>query len=465
MDWQRIIEAGVLLFSMGWIFVLAPPLRRTSNFDFYAWTCVFGLGLISALAVAHHVQFALLEWSWFLLLVVTAVSTRKWGIRSQASLDNVLLHYALFAALTYLWWFWRINSSVYFEPPIPGLIRTVQFPGFSNIRFFSDYQSFILLLLPTALERLDSRPIARQTGTLLVSAYFALALLAGSRSLIVAHAVLHASLWLMLGRHYQKFLFSQLKFWVYGFVIFAILTMVIPLLMSQGTGDTPVSSKLIRTDSSQRTLLMGIAWDMIRNHPLLGVGPMHYADQANQNAAHPHNLFMQFAAEWGVPATILLSWLVGRDLLKRLNVLRHADSQGIPVDTSMAMTCAAIVLPIQAMFAGTLNYPVSQVLAVICFAYPVMGLTNGDEEKTEGLNLVGLTAMLLVIMNLTTLQSIRDRNLCFIQTHWPTNHFAPRFWQQGWLVGECGPGRPTVEISPGVLQQIPGRSPVQAGEP
>ena len=437
MDWQRILEAAVLLLSMGWVISFGPPLPRISLITFYSWGTVFAIGLFSSLAVAIHVDFALLDWSWLLLLVALASMMHLWPVEDRPSLDKLILLTALASCLAYLWWFWRLNAFIYFEAPENGIIRRITFPGFSNVRFFSDYQSFMLFLLPPALRQLIRKGWVRVLGTGLVALYFTLALITGSRSLIASHLVLHSVLLLYLGNRYKSILFEHLRFWAYGGIIFALLTWLLPLMLFSSSGDALVATSLARADSSLRTELWALAWQTIQAHPWLGLGPMQYAALPNPVAAHPHNLVMQFATEWGVPATLVLGWLISRQILIRFKTLTMAGL--LEKDrTALALTCAGTALMLQSMVAGALNYPVSQVMAVLFFAYPIAQIKAETTKGSSQLHLVGSIALVMTLVTLTTLQSIQQRNSCFYMTHWPSRHYAPRFWQQGWIVGECG---------------------------
>lgn len=440
MDWQRILEAAVLLACLGWAITFAPPLPSIRPFTFFAWGAVFVIGLVSTLTVATHADFALLEWSWLLMLAVLATVMCLWSVADRQSLDKLILLTVFISSLAYLWWFWRLNTFIYFEPPISGIIRRITFPGFSNVRFFSDYQSFMLFLLPPALYQLTEKGWGRSLGTGLVALYFTLALIAGSRSLVASHLALHSLLWFYLGHRYKPVLLDHLRFWAYGGLIFVFLTWILPLLLFGGAGDGLVASSLARADSSLRTELWALAWQYIQTHPWLGLGPMQYAALPNPIAAHPHNLVMQFASEWGVPATLLLGWLISRQILARFKYLAVADL--VEKDhTALAMTCAGTALMLQSMVAGALNYPVSQVMALMFFAYPLSRAGQDIPHVSSRLHLIGLTGLIMTVATLTTLQSIRERNQCFFETGWPTRHYAPRFWQQGWIVGECGAGK------------------------
>lgn len=461
MDWQRIGELAVLLACLGWVFVFSPPLKNISMSSRVTWGIAFALGLMSSLIAATHIGFALLEWSWVLMLVILATVLHHWPMQNQPHLDRLLLMTVFISCLIYLWWFWQVNGHIYFAPPIPGITRRILFPGFSNIRFFSDYQAFLLLLLPTALNQLTSKGITRSLGAVLVAFFFALAVIAGSRSLIASHIILHLVLLLLFGKRYHPFLIEQLRFWVLGFIIFSAITWILPLILFSSSGDSLEAMNLARADSSHRSELWAWAWEYIQLHPLLGLGPMHYASLPNVLAAHPHNLILQFASEWGVPSTLLMGWMVAKIVVNKFKALTTTidDSQR----TSLALTCAGSALIAQSMVAGALNYPVTQVMALIFFAYPSAAHEQKHAPRNTAsalpLPALGLIAMMVTMATLTTPQSIQSRNACFFYRHWPSERYAPRFWQQGWIVGDCGEGKSLISLPKKQTSDMPVKAP------
>lgn len=442
MDWQRLLEAVVLLTAIVLALVALPRPHLPSSFA--AWAVLFSLGLVSALVIAEHTIFSLLEWSWLLLIVILVGYIYELGIDNRNRLDRGILIIALASAFGYLWWFWKLNAFIYFTPLPEGVQRIVTFPGFANIRFFSDYQSFLLLLLPVALNRMVPAGPIKVAAELFTGLFFALALIVGSRSLLVAHCCVHVLMLTLFGKRYWPFLSAQLRFWVYGIMGFVALTKLLPFLMSSQSNSL-VASTIMRFDSSFRSDLWMQALQIIKEHPLLGVGPLHYANFPNAIASSPHNFFLQIATEWGIPAFLLLSFLVGQTLYFKIKDLSSSPGSNLE-DVSLAITCSCFAIVLQAQVASSpLNYPVGQVIAMICFAYPRQKMQNnlvksGGSSIGRVMALVGILASLVVINSMTTLQSIKERNRCFYFNPWPTHQFAPRFWQQGWLIGPCGEG-------------------------
>jgi O-antigen ligase len=107
---------------------------------------------------------------------------------------------------------------------------------------------------------------------------------------------------------------------------------------------------------TRREVLWNDALATIAAHPFLGIGPMQLAARATEVGAHPHNWPLQVAAEWGLPAFVLLAlWLAGvaRRLLRTVReaeIARGAESVFVAVLLALAL----------GLVDGNLVMPVSQ---------------------------------------------------------------------------------------------------------
>jgi putative inorganic carbon (hco3(-)) transporter len=82
-------------------------------------------------------------------------------------------------------------------------------------------------------------------------------------------------------------------------------------------------------------------WEMIRAHPIVGVGPEQVGPQFMQylpaDLPHPfptewykehlHNIYIHYTAERGLPALGILLWLLGRMLFDFWTTLRRLPAQ------------------------------------------------------------------------------------------------------------------------------------------
>ena len=81
----------------------------------------------------------------------------------------------------------------------------------------------------------------------------------------------------------------------------------------------------------------GIGWEMIKAHPLLGVGPEQVGPQHLEYLppgttlplptgyyGHLHNMYIHYAAERGVPTMLALVWMLGWALTDFVRALRRS---------------------------------------------------------------------------------------------------------------------------------------------
>lgn len=79
--------------------------------------------------------------------------------------------------------------------------------------------------------------------------------------------------------------------------------------------------------NTHRTITRRTGWQMVRQHPLFGLGPEQIGPQFLRYLpadiprplpkgyyGHLHNIYLQFSAERGIPALLVLLWLVGKAL-------------------------------------------------------------------------------------------------------------------------------------------------------
>lgn len=125
------------------------------------------------------------------------------------------------------------------------------------------------------------------------------------------------------------------------------------------------STVLDRIDagSNGRVELWTSALRMVEARPWLGVGPMHYSYYPSEFAAHPHNLALQIAAEWGLPAALLATTL---GLAAGTRWLRHtrrvAPNKAL---WTAGLTIAFVASFTNAMVDGFLIAPMSQIVAAL----------------------------------------------------------------------------------------------------
>lgn len=201
------------------------------------------------------------------------------------------------------------------------------------------------------------------------------------------------------------------------------------------------------TSDSARYYLWGIALRNIEQSPWHGIGPMHFAHRFNDKAAHPHNLYLQIAAEWGIPMLVLLSagaFVILLALLRRTKEERdpHRRFEG----ATLFMTWIAVA--VDACFSGSLVAPVSQVWIAFLAGWTAAWLTVERTAPPLGRGL-STTALRIPLVAVTVLiafalgglwwsiaQEVSDLNAHLqsqIERFPPVHRLSPRFWIHGWF--------------------------------
>ena len=123
----------------------------------------------------------------------------------------------------------------------------------------------------------------------------------------------------------------------------------------------------LQSDHS-RFFLWRIALNHMVKEPWLGVGPMHYAHYINPKAAHPHNVYLQVAAEWGVPMLLALFAIC---CLGAWHMARAIKACGNPEQAAIGVSLFVTVMAVAAdgMFSGNFVMPVSQMWIAVSIGW------------------------------------------------------------------------------------------------
>lgn len=317
------------------------------------------------------------------------------------------------------------------------------FAGYVNPRFFNHVQTLLIPLLAGVIGLCGLRPLWRRLAWFaLASNAFFLLLLMG-RATGLALTVSSLLVLLLFGAFARAYVGRLLLGIAAGALLYMLLIKLLPTLINMEA--VPVFRELGERGSVEaRFYLWRLALDMIHAHPLLGVGPMHYADHFNGEAAHPHNIYLQIAAEYGLPFFSLLGFLVLRWLIRTTRTLRtHLRQTGDP----LALACYAAVTGalVDGGFSGNFVMPLPQLWIVITLMLlngrlppPASGVAPVRPHAIHTALWRGGLVMLFVAQFVGLLQAVSE----FSQTpvringaaqHPDATHFSPRFWRDGWF--------------------------------
>lgn len=276
------------------------------------------------------------------------------------------------------------------------------FLDFANVRFFSQYQAFALLLIPLAAALPGMSRTWRIVVYFIASNFWALQWMVGSRAVWVG-AVAGAIAVLALARSGRiAWLGQQAMLVVFGALIYLLFSQFVA--SAPGAASVPGVGAVVEFGSqsdTDRMAMVSISLKMLVEHPLLGIGPGQWGlNQALVKNAHPHNSALQLLSEYGLLAGaagvalgMLLLLFAVRAL--RAQTLRNAN----PVAASL---CAALVMGlVDSQFSGNLIMPHSQILLCVIAGWLVgrtQSIVQGDERdaggrRSERLALVGVAML------------------------------------------------------------------------
>lgn len=332
--------------------------------------------------------------------------------------------------------------------------------GFSNPRFYGQFLTLGLpLLLVPVLAAGRLRRYALAAGALTVLAWVA-AITSGTRGTWLGLALATILLrWAgMAGRRWARL---QIAAAVLGAVLFWIAMTVVPRVLDIRI-EHHAASRLTGS-LSQRDILWQQAVEVAIQNPLLGIGPMQLADRPNGLAAHPHQAWLQWAAELGVPSALLVTWLVACGAWALARVLRARGGSTQEQDVVRLCLTGAIAAGLaQAMVDGVLVMPYSQLWVALLAGWlvglqppvaPADPLASATRRASQGslpvwLAVIAASVTVLGSVVVRDYPHLAEREQVFVQSF--GGRFQPRFWAQGVIRpyrGDASPHSPVRDPS------------------
>ncbi len=441
---KRLLQLGLLAgaalvllvlkqMRTGWLRTFAElPLAARAGLG-----AVFVLGVVSALR-APLPRYALLEVGHFVLLFALAVAVAQVCRQHPALRDRVLVGVVVLSAMLYV-----VTFSVGYASHLWAgtLLWPDAVTGFANIRFFNQYQTWTLPLLVAAPVLLGGRSrLLRAALYLPAACWWMLLFASGGRGTSIAVVGAMVAVGLLFRQAAWPWLKRQLVVFAGGSVLFVLLFKVLVV-----TQDSLLERNL---SGGGRLTAWGDALGLLREAPLLGVGPMHYAYfPFDALWGHPHNALLQWGAEWGALSLLLVIGLTGWGLWawtqhahRRLK--RERDEAFL---MRVALTAALLAGAAHALVSGLLVMPLSQLLLVLVvgWAWSLMprrerSLERPARWKHGALGLVVALALCFVVSGAAQdVGRLEERQATFVQHHAESSglhtRIFPRYWQQGYF--------------------------------
>ena len=434
-DEQRIIGAAALVVAA---FLAAFPRARWPSHARVSilLLLVLTIGLLSSFH-AQRPYLALLEWSVLALIASLVVGARTSKLRT---ISIIGASFGMIVATTYATGVIANYISQWtFGFPIGSQTLLV---GFSNPRFPAHLEALTIPFLFLAW-RLAPGPFSRISTLCIAIVWWACLIGSGSRTAWVSLGLAFGLIaWLERDKGFRLTRFHAICA-LLGGIVFATFFLLLPSLL-----DLPSAREADRLSDLASVGTRAILWrhglDAAIANPFLGVGPMHYAYLYNGEGAHPHNFWLQLAAEWGLPAAVVAVTAIIL-LWRRLTQLAASNRSTFEErETGLVLLAGLTTWIVGTQADGFMVVPTSQlasaVILPLCAAFATMA-DRHPVQVTEHASMVQKicwpAVMLVASLMLASLAFSSFGKSGERERRWREGrenvYFHPRFWQQGWI--------------------------------
>lgn len=359
-------HSAISRFSTGNLLPISPNIR-------IAFFILLALAIASTSA-SHYPRHAVIELSIFASLCYLASFTAGLLIENKEEFIKRITYVIWASILLYMLAFYvgyisAAISKTALQWPQPNI-------GFTSIRSFNQYQLWSIGLITLPVLAFNLKQTTKRWLTVALTCWWVLLFYSASRGVLLAWLVGM----IVTAYTYKKlawpFLRLQLISISTGFVAYCVLFKVLPNLLQQNV----VTGTLLRDSVSDRTVLWDICFKMMEFHPFFGVGPLHYF-WYNTLSTHPHNSVLQLGAEWGIPATIIMSGIAGYGFYcwyKKFNYSTISTQPKLDSNLTLILFFTIITNAAYSLVDGVIVMPISQILM-----FTIIGLMIGQYHHSE----------------------------------------------------------------------------------
>jgi putative inorganic carbon (hco3(-)) transporter len=229
------------------------------------------------------------------------------------------------------------------------------------------------------------------------------------------------------------FIRLQLIYAAAGFFSYSILFKYIPNLIRPSLESSLVTGTIMRNTTSDRVELWNLSLSLIQDHPIFGIGAMHFAWH-NPTVAHPHNSVLQLMAEWGLPAALIVVTIAGYGIycwLKKVNINSLYTQTKLDSNLGIILFFTLITNAAYSLVDGVIVMPISQVMMFTIIGLMMGYYANGRLTETKQTNKIRpvFAGILLIALVWSTLPEILQ-SVAGSEKHFSIGYTAvgPRLW-------------------------------------
>jgi hypothetical protein len=324
---------------------------------------------------------------------------------------------------------------------------------YANYRHFNHVQTVALPLLAAIAATTAERRL-RQIAYVGLATQTALLLFLAGRGTLLAITVSTVLVVLLFGRAARGYLRQIALGAVAGACLWLLVFRALPWALG-----LPNESGLRVTDSgsdSARWALWSIAYQDIQRFPWLGSGPMHFAHALSHttrgDTAHPHNIYVQVASEWGLPFVVVVLALAAMGFGRLVSAVRACASRdtasGRTGDALMGtgLVAAVIAIAVDGLVSGNFAMPVSQVWIAVTLGWAAAWLSACEQRRPDSSapqlarpwgwrSIAGLLLLAQIWLAWSAHAQALDLETYLRSARQlvPTALANPRFWSHGWF--------------------------------
>lgn len=304
-------------------------------------------------------------------------------------------------------------------------------PGFDNPRFFGQFSTLVLPILSVPILVSHSKKNI-QFSLFVTTLWWLMIITSGTRGTWAG--LLGISIFVALlvktGCRFAKVQFFCV---ITASILYVILFKVIPFFT--GLEIENAAEGRLNYGLSAREIIWKQAFQMAIEKPWFGYGPMHFSDNSKPDAAHPHQMILQFSSEFGMPFTIILMIFIAYifwNIFKKIKKITNYNNKSEILYVCLTISIGGSFL--QSMVDGVFVMPYTELWFTICAAW-LFSIHRGNFSMDASALKYPFLMIGVISISLLIFIAFRDHpstwNEYIAYKKNVEERFLPRFWVQG----------------------------------